>query len=42
MVLNLTESFLLRPTVTSTRANIAGDVVKTNTYDNITGEQERG
>jgi len=28
MILNLTESFL-RPTVTSTRENVAGDVLKT-------------
>jgi len=29
MVLNLTEFFLLRPTVTSTRENVAGDALKT-------------
>jgi len=42
MVLNLTETFPLRPTETSTRANVAGDELKSHTFDYISREQVRG
>jgi len=42
MVLNLTETFPLRPTETSTRANVAGDELKSHTFDDISREQVRG